>query len=150
MPKNNVKHNLRNHPLYNKWAQIKQRCYNKNNKRYCYYGSRGIKMFSGWIECPEEFINWIETNLGHRPDGYSLDRIDNDGDYMPGNLRWTTQRTQNKNRNMFSTNKERNLPLGVAITPYGKFTARIHGKHIGTFNTAEEAHIAYMRFKNGQ
>jgi hypothetical protein len=148
MPRNNIKHNLRKHPLYNKWAQIKQRCYNKNNKRYCYYGGKGIKMFSEWVKCPEKFINWVETNLGLMPDGCSLDRIDNNGDYSPGNLRWATQSIQNRNRGMFSTNKERNLPLGVAITPYNKFTARVHKKYIGTFDTPEEAHIAYLEFKN--
>jgi hypothetical protein len=56
-------------------------------------------MFSGWKDDAEAFMAWIDNNLGPCPGkGWSLDRIDNDGDYEPGNLRWATQAMQNANK----------------------------------------------------
>ena len=84
-------------PLYNTWAQIKQRCYNPDCKDYKRYGAKGVKVFSEWIKTSKPFIKYIEENLGPRPSDHTLDRIDNSGDYAPGNLRWATQKEQIRN-----------------------------------------------------
>lgn len=92
------KHGLCDHPLYNTWVDIRRRCLNSKHKHYKSYGGRGIKLYEQWVGDVESFIMWIEENLGPRPLDHSLDRIDNDGNYEPGNLRWATQKTQVANQ----------------------------------------------------
>ena len=86
------------------WQGIKQRCYNPNEKGYKWYGARGIKMYEPWIKDRQLFKQWILENLGHRPEGYSIDRINVDGNYEPDNLRWADKATQNKNRRCMKKN----------------------------------------------
>jgi len=86
------------HYLYSVWGGIKKRCYNKKEPGYKNYGWRGIKMYEPWINDYLMFKNYILSNLGERPEGHSLDRIDNDGNYEPGNLRWADRVTQNTNQ----------------------------------------------------
>jgi len=90
-------HGYRNHYLYNTWCNIKTRCLNKNNRNYEWYGARGITVYKDWLEDPTAFIKYIEKELGERPIGKSLDRIDNNGNYEPRNLRWATQKEQIQN-----------------------------------------------------
>jgi hypothetical protein len=87
----------RRHPLYWTWASMKKRCYYSGCPYYHLYGGRGIKVCSRWLN---SFTNFI-SDVGDRPSpGYSLDRIDNDGDYEPENIRWATPATQSrKNKN---------------------------------------------------
>ncbi len=99
--------NLR--PYQKLWTGIKARCYLEHTKAYERYGARGIKMYEPWVDNFIEFYRWIRDNIGLKPpnpDGskkyYSLDRINNDGNYEPGNIRWATPLQQNHNR---STNK---------------------------------------------
>lgn len=85
------------HYLYNTWVSIKQRCFNKKCDDYLRYGATGITMYSLWIDDSKSFLEWIDKNLGMRPDGYSIDRIDPWGNYEPGNLRWADRKTQRMN-----------------------------------------------------
>jgi hypothetical protein len=70
-----------------------QRCTNPNNIGFADYQGRGITMDERWMV----FANFL-ADMGERPDGTSLDRIDNDGPYEPGNCRWATQSEQNRNQ----------------------------------------------------
>src|SRR5208283_2249820 len=71
---------------------------NSKHKAYPYYGARGIKLYDAWNgDDPAPFISYIEDNLGPKPKGKSLDRINNEGNYEPGNLRWATPLEQNLN-----------------------------------------------------
>ena len=77
------------------WYGIIQRCYNPNSKAFRIYGGRGIQMCPEWRHSFETFLK----DVGPRPSPlHSIDRIDNDGDYEPGNVRWTTRREQNRNK----------------------------------------------------
>ncbi len=88
-------HGLTGTPEYWAWRDIKKRCYNPNNKWYKNYGGRGIKMYEPWITSFVSFLQYV----GNRPDrGYSIDRIDNNGDYEPGNVKWSTKKEQDNNR----------------------------------------------------
>lgn len=82
-------------PEYTAWRNMKARCFNPNDCNYRHYGGRGIKVFPEWIDSFDAFFSYI----GRRPEGgYSLDRIDYNGDYAPGNVRWATWEVQENNR----------------------------------------------------
>ena len=84
---------------YNRWDSIKQRCFNPLSKDFKNYGQRGISMHGPWVSNFPRFFGYIKS-LGERPKGYSLDRINNDGGYEPGNLRWASASTQRRNQRL--------------------------------------------------
>ena len=90
-------HGMSKSAIYRTWGNIKDRCNNPNCKNYFNYGGRGIKICDRWIN----FENFYEdvSKLPHFGEkGYSLDRIDNDGDYCPDNVRWATAKEQERNK----------------------------------------------------
>lgn len=86
-------------PLYHCWRGMVARCTNPSNKDYSNYGGRGILVHPPWKQSLPLFRQWMNENLGNRPSlSHTLDRIDNDGHYEPGNLRWATKSQQNTNQ----------------------------------------------------
>ena len=77
---------------------MKQRCLNPNHSVYSYYGGKGIKVFEDWINDFKEFEKWILENLRQKPEGTTLDRINSNEDYVPGNIRWSSYSIQNTNK----------------------------------------------------
>ena len=89
---------------YQCWKTMLARCYNPNNISYKNYGGRGIRVYRKWWK----FKNFYK-DMGDKPKGLTLERINNDGDYRPSNCKWATQQEQNRNIRCkgYSWNKNR-------------------------------------------
>jgi len=89
-------HGLSNHPLYESWTAMRDRCSSTRPEKARCYAERGISICDRWSD-PAIFIADIERLIGPKPQGMTLDRINNDGNYEPGNVRWATYAEQNFN-----------------------------------------------------
>lgn len=91
--KTNLRHGRWGTPEYVSWSSMLTRCLNKSNHKYRSYGGRGITVCGRWLK----FENFY-ADMGPRPPGTSIGRIDNDGPYAPGNCRWETLKVQRANQ----------------------------------------------------
>lgn len=118
-------------PEYQSYIHMKMRCLNPRDNRYHRYGGRGITVCKRWMDSFENFI----SDMGRRPTTrHQIDRIDNDGNYEPGNCRWATAKRQARNRS-----------TSVEVEVYGaKFNLRdLCDRFNGDFN------LIYGRLKQG-
>lgn len=126
-------------PEYDIWVQMVQRCTNPKDANYFKYGARGITLCKRWRD---SFINFLE-DMGERPEGLTLDRKDNNGNYEPSNCRWTSYSVQNVNKR---PGGNKNGYTGIHSNGK-KWQARFMGNNLGNFFTKEEASKAYEESK---
>lgn len=138
-------HGYSHHALWDIYSSMKQRCKDKSQQAYQEYGGRGIVVCDHWLEPNGQgFLNFLE-DMGDRPEGMTLDRIDPNGNYCKENCRWKSRSVQSFNTR---TRKDNVLGYtGVGLSENGeKYLARIAvgGKqiHLGTFLYLESAIIA--------
>ncbi len=117
-------HGLGGHKLMCSFKAMKGRCSNPADPSYAYYGGRGIRVCDRWLNGNGQqsgFECFLE-DMGERPDGMSLDRIDNDGDYAPDNCRWATRGEQSQNTSM----------VKLSVEAVGEIKARLLSGELGT------------------
>lgn len=133
----NFKHGYSNKDLtYEIWKSIKGRIYNKKNKSYKNYGGRGVGIFPIWSVDFQSFYDYVSLLPHFKEETYSLDRINNDGNYEPGNLRWTTPHVQCANSRKHKNNKSGY----TGVSSYKKrWQVNINSKYIGYADTLKDA-----------
>ncbi len=122
--KNNpgFKHGLYDTPEHRSWKHMLRRCYDKNDIRFSCYGGRGIVVCDAWRNDFEKFL----SDMGTKPKGFTLNRLDNDCNYCPANCEWSDMQTQQRNR---SNNR---LITAFGITATLAYWSEIKGIQIGT------------------
>ena len=131
-------HGMKHSLEYGTWQSMKDRCFNPNNESFVHYGDRNITVCPEWINSFEQFYK----DMGPKPKGATIDRIDENGNYEPSNCRWTTSYSvQNINKRILKSNSSGHT--GVYKNSSGNWSPRISVKgktiSLGTFSTKEEA-----------
>ena len=139
-----TKHGMTDTPTYMSWISARARCRYKKSISYPYYGGKGIDICDRWYDSFENFLK----DMGERPEGTTLDRIEGSKDYYPENCRWATLVEQSSNRRHTSpcTSKYRGVSYKKTN---GKWLSTLSGYnnsksfYVGTFDTDIEAALAY-------
>lgn len=154
--KSKRKHGLSKSSIYSEYNNMIRRCYNKESDNYERYGGRGITVCDEWKDSIKNFEKWVEST-GGRPEGTTLDRIDNDGPYAPWNCRWATMKEQSRNKrsNIMITYKGRTQCLADWSKELGFSHETLRGrifKHGWSIEKAFETPVGASnkgRFKKG-
>ncbi len=138
--RNTITHRASYTVEFNIWSCMLARCTNPNDPAYCNYGGRGIIVCSRWLYSFENFL----TDMGYRPSSdHSIDRINNDGNYEPGNCRWATAKEQANNRrnNVFYNYNGVDYSLSDISTKYNIKPTTFHQRIAVGWTVAEAIEI---------
>ncbi len=116
---------------YRSWQDMKTRCQNPNHPQFKNWGGRGIKICDRWMD----FVNFL-ADMGEKPEGLTLDRINNDGNYEPSNCRWATPKEQAQNRRDYKNQK-----LFIAIDKQGTMTVSNNQNEFARQHDLDQGHI---------
>ena len=139
---------------------MKDRCLYSHHPKYYLYGGRGITVCEEWLDS-ETFLTYCDEVLGPRPHNHTLDRIDRDKGYEPGNVRWASYKEQNDNRIDYTPAQMRgriaNHKIGKSgykwVSPYrdgykGQFSYNYTNYNTRKFDTPEEAYEEVLRMRD--
>jgi len=153
------KKEIRGTKVYRTHARIIQRCTNPTHVSYKNYGARGIKICDEWRHDFWKFFDYI----GHPPDkSYDIDRINNDGNYEPGNVRWIPRSLNHLNRRKKKNSTSKHVGVSLCKSRLNQkkpwvavMSLNNKTQSLGRFKTEHEAHLAYEaakaeRFKDGK
>lgn len=136
------RHGMSDNPEHRTWTRIRERCNNPNHGDYSYYGGRGIKVCNRW----DSFENFL-ADMGPR-NGLTIDRIDNDGDYEPGNCRWVTMKVQAGNRGSYTWSAEEDQKLREAIALGYSFKQM--AEYVGKSASSVQGRVYRLGLKSGR
>lgn len=142
-----TRHGMTNTPEYHVWRSMHNRCSNPRDRGYANYGGRGITVCQKWASF-EQFYD----DMGARPSSrHSIDRIDNDGPYTPGNCRWATATEQQRNRrcNKLLSHEGRTMPLSAWAEAAGLSFATLNSRLKRGWNMAKALDPQYRPLRPG-
>lgn len=141
-PRRDARNGNSRHPLYRRWGSMWSRCTNPNEESYANYGGRGIRVCAAWVRF-EQFA--ADVGMPPTPD-HTLDRIDSDGDYAPGNVRWALWEIQTHNRR-YTAGASGYRGVAECRTGVWRAYGTEKGKrvHLGYFRNPHRAAAAFNR-----
>lgn len=138
-------HGLSQHELYGTWLQMLNRCNNPDAPAYDHYGGRGISVCPEWQD-PEMGLSNFIRDMGERPEGCTIDRIDNSAGYSRNNCEWVRHSMQVRNRNKYKnkTSKYKGVCFDSKRNKW-RANIRIKGRqtYLGEFEAEDQAYEAY-------
>ena len=143
-----MRHNMSSSPEYTSWEAMKERCSNPNKKQYKDYGGRGIKVCDEWLD----FRNFYK-DMGNKPDKkYSIERINNDGNYESSNCRWASKYDQERNKttNVWFNYKGRDMIITDISRETGVHSQTIRARTSTGMTIEEAVNKKYKFVKSGK